>query len=241
MKNNVFSILLTSATALHLSFVSAAQQPAAQAQTQALTLRVAGSALTDPSGASAGNIEAISVNPDSGQIIFAMVALGYPDNRTTLTPIPWQYIRHRSDARVAGGIPGTFQQLTVPFSQQALRSAPKIDSQAMARATDIAWMTTSASYFAPIAAVGGVGATGATQTGTANSAATPNQPPNTAPTQTIAPGTQAPGTQPGGTVVPGTPPSPPGTVPDQGGVAPPANPVPPKVLLSPGTPAPVAK
>ncbi len=213
----------------------AAGQQGAVAQGQALTFRVAGSSVSDASGANVGNIEALSIDPQSGQVMFAMVSLGFPDNRTTVTPIPWQLIQHRSDARQAGGIPGTFQQFTVPLSQQVLRAAPQLDSQSMARTTDASWITTSRNYFAPLVAAGGVNATTGSQIGTGNSVANPNVPGFVPPNPSVGftnrpfqPGVtnaSVPGTLPAATVNPtlpaGAPPNgtlpagalPPGTLP----------------------------
>jgi sporulation protein YlmC with PRC-barrel domain len=79
----------------------AAEQPASPVQGQVLTFRVAGSSVVDANGAGVGNIEALSIDPQSGQVTFAMVSLGFPNERTRVTPIPWQLIQHRSDARGA--------------------------------------------------------------------------------------------------------------------------------------------
>jgi len=173
---DTFLSLLAAGLSSQLCVVGVAGQPAAVGQGQVLTFRVAGSSVSDANGANVGNIEALSIDPQSGQVMFALVSQGFPNNRTTVTPIPWPLIQHRSDARQAGGIPGTFQQFTVPFSQQTLRSAPQIDSQAMARAADSLWMATSSSYFAPLVAAGGINATIGTQTGAGNSVANPNVP-----------------------------------------------------------------
>lgn len=157
-----------------ISMMETVGQSATNAQGQALTFRVAGSSLSDVSGANAGNIESIAVDPQSGQVTFVMVSLGFPNDRTRVTPIPWQLVQHRRDARGAGGIPGTFQQFIVPFSQQMLRSAPQVDSQAMARAMDVSWMTASYNYFTPLAAAGGINTALGAQTGAGNSIVNPN-------------------------------------------------------------------
>ena len=172
--HSTFSFLLITVSGLQISLMAAGGQPATVAPGQTLTIRVAGSSVSDSSGASLGNVEALSIDPQSGQVMFAMVSTGFPKDRTRVTPIPWQLIQHRTDARAVGGIPGTFQQLTVPFSQQVLRSAPQIDSQTMARVADTSWMATSRSYFAAFNAAGGVSATTGTQTGAANAIANPN-------------------------------------------------------------------
>ena len=236
MRDTVLFLLVV-VLSFQMSVMGAFGQSATNAQGQALTFRVAGSSLSDVSGANVGNVESISVDPQSGQVTFVMVSLGFPTDRTRVTPIPWQLIQHRRDARAAGGIPGTFQQFIVPFSQQVLRNAPQIDSQAMARATDAGWMTTSYNYFAPLAAAGGINTALGTQTGAGNSIANPNvsgfAPPATngiiptnslaltnAATNTSLPGAFPPRAAnpilPAGAVPPGTLPAdalPPGTVP----------------------------
>ncbi len=212
---DTFLFSLVATLSLQILMSEASGQPATVAPGQALTFRVAGSSVSDASGANVGNIEALSIDPQSGQVMFAMVSMGFPDNRTTVTPIPWQLIQHRSDARQAGGIPGTFQQFTVPLSQQMLRAAPQFDSQSMARTTDAAWIATSRNYFTPLVAAGGVNATSGTQTGSGNALANPNVsgfvPPNAAlgftnrPFQPGATNASVPGTLPAGTVDPTLP------------------------------------
>ena len=241
-----------------LGVLDAAGQPATVVQGQALTFRVAGSSIFDATGVNIGNVEALSIDPVSGRVMFAMVSLGFPGNRTTVTPIPWQLIQYRSDARQAGGIPGTFQQLTVPYSQAMLRGAPQFDSQAMARTADVSWMTTTYGYFASLA--GGSNPTSGTQTGAGNPFTNPNAPgvlPSASPTnlfalpdapsrftnQPIQQATNPSGTLPAGALPPGTVPVdalPPGTIP--AGELPRANPgTPRKVPLAPASPAAPAK
>jgi hypothetical protein len=231
---------------------------------QAITFRVAGSSISDANGASLGNIEAVSVDPQSGRILFAMVSQGFPANRTTVTPVPWSLLQYRTDARAAGGIPGTFQQFSLSVPQQVVRSAPQLDSQAMARAADTSWMTTTYNYFAPYSAAGTAGAASGVQTAAGNAVNNPNGsavlpsangfpltnslvPTNASArftNQVFAPGTtNTPSILPAGALPPGTVPAnglPPGTLPADGtepASQPPANPAQPrKVPLAPAVP-----
>lgn len=149
----------------------AAISPSPLGPDQVIHLRVAGSTLVESNGLDAGNIEAVIVHPQSGQVQFALVSLAYPSNRTEVTPVPWQIVQHQKDARSAGGMAGTFQQFAVPVSREALLRAPRVDSQGVSRTNDTAWMSTSFAYFAALGAAGGLGTSSGTEAGGAASAA----------------------------------------------------------------------
>jgi len=161
---------------LLISVVAAFQSPAQSANTSAaatnltLSLRVAGSIVVDFKGEPVGNIESVFFDPRTSQIEFAMVSTEYPSNRFVVTPMPWQMLQYRWDARAAGGVPGTFQQLLVPMDKGVVARAPRIDSEQSAATNDLAWMSASYNYFQ--AAMGGVGAASAMQTGSASEGAT---------------------------------------------------------------------
>src|SRR5436190_23309509 len=87
----------------------AAETAASTAAMNPITLRVAGSSILDSGGEFTGNIEAVVLDPRSSQVGFAMISTAYPSNRLTVTPVPWQMLHQRSDARLAVGIPVTYQ------------------------------------------------------------------------------------------------------------------------------------
>lgn len=137
-----------------------------------INLRVAGSSIVDSKGALAGNVESVVLDPRTSQIHFAMVSTEYPSNRFEVTPIPWQMIQYRWDARAAGGVPGTFQQFVVPVDRLVVSRAPRINSEKRAQTNDLEWMTASYNYFRSV--IGGVGAASAssgTETGGASAQA----------------------------------------------------------------------
>lgn len=120
-------------------------------------LIVAASSVQDSNRAITGNLEAVALDPRSQQIQFALISLGYPSNRTVVSPIPWQMLQFQSDARASGGIPGTFQRFTVPMNAATLLRAPRIDWAIAARMNDTKWITASMGYFGAVSQVPNVG------------------------------------------------------------------------------------
>jgi hypothetical protein len=168
---------------------TALAQDAAQWQGfQPITLRIAGSTIVDVKGEMSGNVEAVVLDGRNGQIQFALVSTEFPSNRLNVTPVPWQALQHRYDARTGGGIPGTFQQFTLPVDRTLLARAPRLQSDKSAQVNDLAWMTASLRFFqsggtavppnagAPASATGVQSQTGAAATTTpaAGQAVAPN-------------------------------------------------------------------
>ncbi|HTD68405.1 MAG TPA: PRC-barrel domain-containing protein [Candidatus Limnocylindria bacterium] len=147
----LFCVLLSLASLIHSSGQNAAP-PTVPAAQQSLSLRVAGSSVVDVNGEMSGNVESVVINPQTGQIQFALVSTDYPANRLNVTPIPWQMLRYRS----SGGIPGTFQQLILPVARNVVTAAPRITSEQSAATDNSGWMNTSATFFQT--AAGGVNA-----------------------------------------------------------------------------------
>ncbi len=135
-----FSIVLS---AVPLLYGQTPVAPAPSAAQQTLSLRVAGSSIVDVNGEMSGNVESVVIDPQTGQIRFAMVSTEYPANRLNVTPIPWQMLRYRS----SGGIPGTYQQLSLPVARNVVAAAPRITAEQSAAADGSTWMNTSAAFF----------------------------------------------------------------------------------------------
>jgi hypothetical protein len=145
-------------------------QPPEPPRPETLTLRLTGSFLLDNNATMSGHVEAVTLDPASGQVKFAMVSLGYPNNRTIVTPVPWPLIEHHFDARESGGMPGTYQRFRVPFDRATLSRAPRVNTEVQGRASDAAWIAASSAYFAALssASVGNAGAASGTQVGGAS-------------------------------------------------------------------------
>lgn len=159
-----FKFLVVASSLLAMAFGVFAQQFQNLQPTQAIQLRVAGSSVVDTRGVLAGNIEAVAVDPQSDQVLFAMVSTDYPSNRLTVTPIPWQLLKHRDDAREELGIPGTYQQFRVATDRLTILRAPRI--RLPENTNDASWMLASYQYFnGQGASVGGVTGTAGLETG----------------------------------------------------------------------------
>ena len=152
------SLVLTAAFAQGQEPPAQPVQPTSpnQGGPQMMSLRVAGSSVVDMNGQMSGNVESVVIDPRTGQVQFAMVSSEYPANRLNVTPVPWQLLQYRS----SGGIPGTFQQLSLPMTQSAFLRAPRVSSEQQGAANDLGWMNASYNYF-QTAAAGNTGAGGA--------------------------------------------------------------------------------
>jgi hypothetical protein len=164
---NRFSVSLLVAFLIILRALAQDSPTTSSSAPNPITLRVAGSFVLDAAGDMAGNVESVVVEPRSSQVLFAMVSTEYPSNRLMVTPMPWQLLHHRSDARYSSGLPGTYQQFQTPIDRLTILRAPKVRSEQ--GTNDAAWMQASYQYFQ--AAVGAPGTASGTQTGGASATA----------------------------------------------------------------------
>src|ERR1043165_926378 len=105
--------------------VSAA--PGAQQKSKLVALRVVGSTVKNPQGEYLGRIEEAAINPNTGQLEFAMLQIYYPTNTSRITPVPWKVLNYVSDQSQNGGLPGAVQTFSLSMSRSQLERAPTLD------------------------------------------------------------------------------------------------------------------
>jgi hypothetical protein len=68
----------------------------------------------------------VVLNPESGQIDFAMVLVDYPQNTTRTTPVPWFLLKYVSDQGQSGGMPGAQQVFQLNIERANMAKAPSL-------------------------------------------------------------------------------------------------------------------
>jgi len=111
----------------HLNAAPAPGQGNASPNSRLVALRVVGSSVKNAQGEFLGRIEEAAVNPNSGQIVFAMLQLYYPTNHNRITPVPWKVLSYTWDQSKAGGLPGAVQVFNLNMSRAQLERAPTLD------------------------------------------------------------------------------------------------------------------
>jgi len=140
--------------------------PAVPQQSRLVALRVVGSTVKNPQGEYLGRIEETAVNPNTGQIEFAMLQIYYPTNTTRITPVPWKVLSYVWDQSQSGGLPGAMQTFNLNMSRAQLERAPTLDQSRWPNLGEALWRQRILAYYGVLTetAVSSSGTSGAAAT-----------------------------------------------------------------------------